>query len=65
MDGVGCYFHSWVFCVAMKTIPEIVERIRGKFPEMIWMAKEYSKADMIADLLEIEKQHNKKSRKKK
>lgn len=46
------------------TITDIVERIRGKFPEMIWMAKEYSKADLIRDLLEIE-EHSKKATKKK
>lgn len=46
------------------TITDIVERIRGKFPEMIWMAKEYSKADMIEDLLEIEKRLAKKKKKK-
>ena len=45
------------------TITEIVERIRGKFPEMIWMAKEYSKANMIEDLLAIETRHKKKKRK--
>lgn len=44
------------------TITDIVERIRGKFPEMIWMSKEYSKADMIEDLLEIEKRLNKKKK---
>lgn len=38
------------------TITELCDRIRGKYPESIWMSKEYSKADMISDLLEIEKQ---------
>ena len=35
-------------------IDAIIKRIRGKYPEMIWMGKQYSKADLIDELEEIQ-----------
>lgn len=35
-------------------IDNIIGKIHGKYPNMIWLAKEYSKADLIAELEEIQ-----------
>lgn len=36
-------------------IDDIINRIRGKYPGMIWLAKDYSKANLISELEEIQK----------
>ena len=39
---------------ANERIDTIIVKIRGKYPEMIWLGKDYSKADLIVELEEIQ-----------
>ncbi len=42
--------------MTLTTIPEIIRHIRGKFPQMVFVGKDYSVADLIADLERINRQ---------
>ena len=37
------------------TIPDIVDHIRSRFGHMVWIGKDYSIADLIRDLEQIER----------
>lgn len=39
---------------SFKTLAEIVAHIRGNHPDMIFVGKDYSKADLIRDLERID-----------
>ena len=46
-------------------IDSIIKRIHGKYPEIIWVGKEYSTADLIVELEEIQEMLKSKKRKSK
>ena len=46
-------------------IDAIIERIRGKYSDMIWLGKEYSKAHLIVELKEIKEMLKPEKRKRK
>lgn len=44
--------------LSFDTLEEIVDHIRGKFPQMVWVGKDYSIADLCRDLEKIAEEND-------